>query len=179
MAIPEPESWRLRPVALGDIDGLHALASQPSVYRYLFDGAAPDRATIANGVAKAMADAARTGLGLWVLEDPRVRYAGGVLLRPDLAARSAELTYFLKPALWGRGLATRIAWTAIGKAFQAPIDVVQAGADAANTASLNVMRRLGMRFVRDVSYPLGPGALYALARGDPGPEVPPAALPVG
>ena len=33
------DGWRLRAADLNDIDGLHALAASPLVYRYLFDGA--------------------------------------------------------------------------------------------------------------------------------------------
>jgi hypothetical protein len=51
--------------------------------------------------------------------------------------------------------------------------------DRANGASLAVMRRLGMRFYRDVRYPLGKGFQYTLARGDPGPKPQPALLAMG
>ena len=37
------DGWRLRATDLNDIDGLHALAGSPLVYRYLFDGVPPDR----------------------------------------------------------------------------------------------------------------------------------------
>jgi RimJ/RimL family protein N-acetyltransferase len=156
-ATSDPDDWWLRPAVLDDIDSLHALACEPPVCRYLFDGAAPDRAMIADGIAGAMADAARTGVGLWMLEGPRVSHGGAVQLRPGAATKSAELVYLLHPAHWGRGLATRMAWTAILQTFQARIDIVGARADGANTASQAVMRRLGMRFRRDVSLPLGPG----------------------
>jgi RimJ/RimL family protein N-acetyltransferase len=172
----DPDAWRLRPASLDDVEGVHGLASEPLVYRYLFDGVAPKRGLIAEGVARAMAGAAATGLGLWVLESPGVQYGGCVELRPDVARRSVELVYLLDPGLWGRGLATRMAWAAIGRAFLGPIDVVVAGTDGANAASVAVMRRLGMRFRRAVSYPLGPGVEYALSRDDPGPDERPAVL---
>jgi RimJ/RimL family protein N-acetyltransferase len=170
------QARRLRPAALDDVDGLHALASEPLVYRYLFDGAAPDREAIESVIVSALADAARTELGIWMLESPRVPCAGCVQLRPDVAARSAELVYLLDPAHWRRGLATRMAWTAIATAFHKQIDVVVAGTDGANTASLAVMRRLGMRLLRNVSYPLGPGVESVLTRHDPGPEQRPVTL---
>jgi len=43
----DQDGWRLRLATFDDIDGLHSLASIPLVYRYLFDGAAPDREFIA------------------------------------------------------------------------------------------------------------------------------------
>ena len=175
---PNRDSWGLRLATLDDVDGLHALACEPPVYRYLFDGAAPSREMIREGVAGAVADAARTGLGLWLLHSPEVRCGGGVQLRPDLAAKSAELLYLLDPAWWGRGLATRMAWTATTEAFQAGLKVVVASTDGPNAASQAVMRRLGMRVRRDVALPLGPGVEYQLARSDPGPEPRPALLPM-
>jgi hypothetical protein len=41
------DGWRLRRAALNDVDGLYALAANPLVYRYLFDGVPPEKAFIA------------------------------------------------------------------------------------------------------------------------------------
>jgi RimJ/RimL family protein N-acetyltransferase len=54
-----------------------------------------------------------------------------------------------------------MAWTTITHAFlSSQIDSVIAGTDLANTASLAVMRRIGMRFHKEVHYPLGAGVEY-------------------
>lgn len=173
------DDWQLRPATTDDVDGIHALAAKPDVYRYLFDGIAPERTAIADALAQCMTVAAETGLGFWVLTHPSAPHAGAVWLQPDLAARSAEISYLLDPDHWGRGLATRMAWTAITLAFRNPgIDRVIAGADTPNAASLAVMARLGMRFLRDVTYPLGAGVEYALHRDDPGPSPRPVPLSI-
>jgi RimJ/RimL family protein N-acetyltransferase len=172
------EVWHLRSASLADADGVHRLASEPLVYRYLFDGIAPERDRVEEGITQATRDAAATGLGLWILACPRVPYGGCVQLRPDTCAKSAELTYLLHPAQWGRGLATRMAWSAICCAFRQGIDRIVAGSDCPNGASLAVMRRLGMRLHREVRYPLGKGVEYVLERGDPGPRPPPALLAI-
>jgi RimJ/RimL family protein N-acetyltransferase len=71
-------------------------------------------------------------------------------------------------------------WTAITHAFlSSQIDSVIAGADLPNTASLSVMRRLGMRFHKDVQYPLGAGMEYVLHRDDEGPLPKPVLIPLG
>jgi RimJ/RimL family protein N-acetyltransferase len=76
----------------------------------------------------------------------------------------------LEPGNWGQGLALRMARTAITHAFSSSqIDSVIAGADLANPASFAVMRRLGMRFRKDVQYSLGAGVEYVLHRHDAGP----------
>jgi ribosomal-protein-alanine N-acetyltransferase len=152
------DGWRLRAADLNDIDGLHALASFPLVYRYLFDGVPPDKEFITRRVAESVANAGETGLGMWFLEDASVKYAGCVELRPYPFFRSAELIYLLDPSYWGQGLALRMAWAAITYAFlSSQIDSVIAGADLANMASISVMRHLGMGFHKDVRYPLGAG----------------------
>ena len=164
------DSWRLRPADLNDIDGLHTLEANPLVYRYLFDGVAPNKEFIARAVAQSVANAVGTGLGRWFLEDVSTRYAGCVELRPYPSPRSAELIYLLDPKYWGQGLALRMAWTAINYAFLwSQIDYVIAGADLPNAASLALMRRLRMRFHKDVQYPLGAGVEYLIHRDDVGP----------
>ena len=73
-----------------------------------------------------------------------------------------------------------MAWTAISHAFlSSQIDSVIAGTDLPNTASLALMRRLGMRFHKDVRYPLGAGVEYVLHRNDSGPIPKPVLLSLG
>ena len=132
-------AWRLRWVAMGDLDGLHAIACRPAVYRYRFDGKAPAKEQFLEMIGQSMADDGRIGIGLWIVEAPMVPLGGCVQLQPDLQSRSAELSYLLDPAYWGQGLATRMAWTAIRRAFATPeIDCVFAGADCPNEASIAV-----------------------------------------
>ena len=174
------DSWRLRPADLNDIDGLHALAANPLVYRYLFDGVPPNKEFIARAVAQSVANAGETGLGMWFLENDFTRYAGCVELRSYPSPRSAELIYLLDSQYRGRGLALRMVWTAITHAFlSSQIDSVIAGTDLPNTASLTVMRRLGMRFHKDVRYPLGAGVEYVIHRDDVGPLPKPVLISVG
>lgn len=173
------DNWRLRRATLDDINGICALGSKPLVYRYLFDGAAPSRELIAGRVEQSIAEPAAAGLGMWLLEDALMPYAGCVELRSYPAPRSAELTYLLDPGVWGRGLAVRMAWTVISHAFRSShIDAVIAGADLPNSASLVVMQRLGMEFHKEVAYPLGGGVEYVLRRGDAGPTRRPALIPM-
>ena len=172
-------NWRLRRAAENDLDGLHAVACQPLVYRYLFDGAPPDKELLLGKIQKGMVDDDRVGVGLHILEARDVRFGGCVQLEPDQPSRSAELSYLLDPAYWGQGLATRMAWTAIILAFRTPhFDCVFAGADCPNQASIAVMHRLGMSYRGEVQYPLGPGVEYVIYRDDPTPSNVPALLSV-
>ena len=67
-----PEGWHLRSASLADVDGVHRLASEPLVYRTLFDAVAPGRHRIAQAITQATRDAGATALGLWILAGPRV-----------------------------------------------------------------------------------------------------------
>ena len=58
------DGWRLRAANLNDIDGFHALAACPLVYRYLFDGAPPDKEYITRLVAESVANAGVGGRDL-------------------------------------------------------------------------------------------------------------------
>lgn len=179
LAEPPNQRWLLRPATTDNVDGLHALSCKPLVYRYLFDAEPPGRDFIADRIARSLVNMAEFGVGMWLLERPPLRYAGGVELRPYPAPGCVELTYLLDPACWGQGLAARMAWTAITRAFSLPsIDAVIAGADAPNAASFAVMRRLGMQFDKDVQYPLGAGAEYILRRRDAGPMPRPELIPL-
>ena len=174
------DCWRLRAADLSDTDGLYALCCVPLVYRYLCDGAPPDKEFIKDRVTEGVANAGDTGLGMWFLEDVSIRYAGCVELRPYLPMGTAEVVYSLDPRFWGQGLALRMAWSAITHAFSSSqIEAIIAGADGENSASFAVMRRLGMRFHKEVQYALGPGAEYILHRGDTGPVPRPPLISIG
>ena len=126
------------------------LASMPMVYRYLFDGEAPDKELIADRIAQY-----QQGNWSWYVGvRASLRAIRDRALRPyPSAPRTAEITYLLNPGYWGQGLAVRMAWTAIAHAFgSSQIDAVVAGADQPNTASLVVMRHLGMWFHQNVRY---------------------------
>jgi ribosomal-protein-alanine N-acetyltransferase len=182
-AIPDIQThdgWHLRPADLNDIDGLYALTAIPLVYRYLCDGVPPDKEFIARRVTEGVANAEESALGMWFLENVYTRYAGCVELRQYPSPRSAEIIYLLEPRYWKQGIALRMAWTLITHAFlSSQIDSVIAGTDLPNTASLAVMRRLGMQFHKNVEYPLGAGVEYVLHWSDVGPLAKPVLIPLG
>jgi ribosomal-protein-alanine N-acetyltransferase len=171
-------NWRLRRVADSDIDALYELMCIPLVYRYLADNVVPPRAVLEHWVERSHLNFNQSGVGLWLLENHESQLAGCVRLDPDLDARSAELTYVLHPQVWGLGLATRMSWTVMQLAFSTGnIDRIIAGADEPNVASLAVMQRLGMTFLRTVQYPLGPGREYVFHGTDAAPSPEPELIP--
>ena len=96
------------------------------------------------------------------------------------APRTTELTYVLHPELWGRGIATAMGWTAMQQAFGSGcVDAVIAATDDPNTASVAVMRRLGMRFLGHTRNPRWSGVEYVRHRSDPWPDPVPRSLVMG
>ena len=162
--------WHLRRASEKDVDALYALLCVPEVYRYLSDGVPPPRRLAETLIELNRAENAASGLGLWLLEDDAQRLAGCVSLGADNRPRTAELIYLLHPDYWGQGLATRMSWTVVERVFrEGLLDQIVAGADDPNRASIAVMRRLGMKYLRAVRYPLGPGVEYVLRHDDPKP----------
>jgi [ribosomal protein S5]-alanine N-acetyltransferase len=130
----------LRPWGSNDIDDLHRLWTDPDVRRFLWDDETLSRERTA-GVVTSCPD-------FWVIERQRVRDAIGFCGFRTLGDTSdIELVYGLAPEYWGRGLVTEASNAALQFAFDEwSLKKVWALADTPNTASIAVMKRLGMRF---------------------------------
>ena len=90
------------------------------------------------------------GFGIWGLMN---RESGeGIGFCGFRPSEEPELVYGLLPGYWNLGLATEAARAAIRYAFErAGIRCITASADTANTASLRVMEKAGMRFERHLT----------------------------
>lgn len=141
---------------------IHALLCLPEVYQYLTDGVAPSRSLTA-GWVDAANESSAIGGGTWLLRRRGERALLGLARLFGEKPEKLELTYVLHPNIRGLGLATRMAHTVMAIAFASgKVSSIWAGADAPNVASMGVMRRLGMTFLRDVQYPAGNGVEYAV-----------------
>jgi ribosomal-protein-alanine N-acetyltransferase len=72
---------------------------------------------------------------------------GGLCRDPEDQRWGLELVYFLKPSVWGRGLALELALAAVALADSAGRRVLQAFAHCENFASRKVLARAGFREV--------------------------------
>ena len=156
----------LRLVSPEDAEKVHHLLCVPAVYRYLADNMEPDPSITHDWIERSADDADQYGGGLWVLECPTRQKILGLTRLSDFADYELQLTYLLHPSIWGCGYATRMAHTVMHRAFKVGIaTIIWAGADVANAASVSVMRNLGMRFLRNVDYPAGPGVEFVMTAG--------------
>ena len=157
----------LRPVTADDHAALLAHWTQPDVRRFLFDGAAPSAAEVAETIGESIGDFATRGFGVWLIElDTAGRLdstAAGLVgtagLRP-LGGSGLEIFYSLAPGAWGHGYATEAA-RAVVEYGLGPLGLpeVLAEVDEGNAASVAVVKRLAM-----TPYAVVPGLLGPMTR---------------
>jgi [ribosomal protein S5]-alanine N-acetyltransferase len=75
--------------------------------------------------------------------------------------------YLLKPEFWGRGLATEMAESLLGLAFERlGMESIVAWAGPENSASRRVMEKIGMKYNRDGTYENLTHVLYEITRNE-------------
>ena len=142
---------------------IHELLCVPEVFEFLADGIEPPFSITRHWVRRSIRDFHRFGGGLWALESPKRHEILGLSQLSGFADGRVQLTYLLHPSIWGRGYATRMAHSVMGRAFATGlVSEIRAGADVANESSIAVLRRLGMIFQNKATYPAGPGEEYAM-----------------
>lgn len=140
---------RMRPVTPADVDGMHALWTDPAVRKFLWDDQIIDRERAAQAVDISCRDFAAHGFGLWLIQDKQSGEPIGFCGLRASEHGVPELLYGLWPRWWGRGLATEAARAVLDYAFaQLGHTSIEAATDVPNLASVRVMTRLGMTFIR-------------------------------
>ena len=162
-----------RPLSLDDLDSIHALWTNPSVRRFLFDDQIISREQAAAEINDSIERFEAHGCGLWgarLREDSElIGFCGYRFFHepPQL-----QLLYGFHPGHWSRGFATEAARAMIRFGFeQTGLDFVIASADAPNSASLEVMQRVGMSFDRRETVNEKDTVYYRLDRRDFTPDL--------
>jgi [ribosomal protein S5]-alanine N-acetyltransferase len=138
----------LRPVEERHVDAMHALWIDPDVRRYLWDDIIITRDRAAEAVAASVSDFEHHAYGLWAVHLKLTGALGGFcgLRSTDDAP---ELLYGFVREYWGLGYATEAAGAVLDHAFRTlRMPAVDAATDAPNRASMRVLERLAMTFVR-------------------------------
>ncbi|HEX6241859.1 MAG TPA: GNAT family N-acetyltransferase, partial [Polyangiales bacterium] len=173
MSNAQPWSPRLsfRPLGMDQLDSFQALVCDAHVRRYLLDGQLMSREWCAETITRVQAEAAHSGLGLWLLFDHAslaapLGFAG--FLRFGGPDSPLELVYALTEPHTGRGLARTAALALIdfARAYGGQHDIV-AAVDAPNLASQRVLERLGFARTGEAQGAFGALYRYRLARGRP------------
>jgi [ribosomal protein S5]-alanine N-acetyltransferase len=164
------ERLALCPVTAADHAALLAHWTLPDVRRFLFDGAVLSAAEVSEIIAESVRDFAAGGYGNWIIREcGRAEPAGPELAGTELAGTAGlrplddvglEIFYSLAPGAWGRGYATEAARAVVGHALGTlGLAEVLAEVDEGNTASVAVVKRLGM-----VPFAVVPGSLGPMTR---------------
>lgn len=158
-----------------DASGLEPILAEPAVGAWLWPGRLGGPRTAEQTAAFVRADVEwwdRAGWGPWILRD---RASGEVLGRAGLCSNeidgtpAVEVAWLLTERRWGQGLATEIARVAVRAGFEAlGLTEVVAIARTDNAASLAVMRKLGMTFLREIDHAGLPHVLAGLRAQDDG-----------
>ena len=145
-----------------------AIAADPEVIRYIGEGKPwPDERS-QRFVERQIALYNERGFCLWKLMP---KGGGGLIgfcgLQPLPELEEIEIGWWLTRACWGQGLATEAAREVLHDAFErVGLRRIVSIAQPANTASVHIMHKLGMRFER-IAQPKGiPVVLYATERDD-------------
>jgi RimJ/RimL family protein N-acetyltransferase len=148
---------RLEPFTEGHLAGLNRMNSDPEVMRYLSAGRPETLEETRAVIERVVKRWGEVGYSWWAIierETDELVGAGAIqnlrqeaTLVPDLAC-PLEIGWRLRRDRWGRGLAVEAARAMGDFTFKAlNARELLAVCDPANTASANVMKRLGMREV--------------------------------
>ena len=172
--MPEIETERLRYRMLGaaDLDRLLLIVSDPEVMKYL----GPEGGTIlcreeTKGILDGMIEFwLQHGFGRWAVVDKKDDKLIG-LCRFRLLNSTPELFYLFAKENWGQGLATEAAGAALRFGFEElGFDRIMAAARHANAASIRVLRKIGMRYEKEISHSGVPAVCYVSTRDEYQPE---------
>ncbi|MFK7769140.1 MAG: GNAT family N-acetyltransferase [Mariniblastus sp.] len=156
-------------------DLLFELDQDPEVMRYINGGTPSTRQEIETKYLPRMQSYTdpEKGWGIWgVRETESHQFIGWVLVRPmhyfDEARNDAdlELGWRFKRESWGKGFATEAAIAVMKSLESEGVKQFSALADEKNTASINVMKKLGMEYVKTGMHkdPLGDAVVVYYSR---------------
>lgn len=160
------ERMKLRPLAGGDVDDLVALDSDPEVMRHILVSGqpAPTREDYCRpgGLLSRMLAFEDEPFGYFAAEQ-KGAFLGWFHLRPSVFEPAIlELGYRLRRSFWGQGLATEGGYALCRYAFyELDMPLVDACAVPANTASIGVMKKLGMKYLSSQMHPREPNVKVA------------------
>jgi len=163
MHIPNTKRLRFRFLTANDSDLFFDLDQDPEVMKYINGGIISTRQTIAAWYTPRLASYAdqERGWGLWgvfLTEDDS--YLGWILVRPmhfftdERDDTDLEVGWRFFRSAWGRGYATEAAQAVMNHLeSKSACERFTAHAKKENTASINVMQKLGMTFVSEAIEP--------------------------
>ncbi len=138
----------LTPRSMADTEACLALDHEPGVTRFV-DGPWDDPAAHRAFIETRTKGPYPAGLGYWTIraKDGQSAFLGWALLIPvDAIGPAIEIGWRLSPTAWGNGYAVEAARALVAHGFETVgLGEIIAEIDPANTASIRVAEKLGMR----------------------------------
>lgn len=160
MIIPNSSRLSYRLMDANDFEPLFQLDQDPAVMQYISDGV-PSSEDQINKVLIPRMECYRNvdkGWGLWQVNITETNeYIGWMLVRPMFfftdkpEMDNLELGWRFFQSTWGKGFATEAALHLI-KHFRQSTKSFGAIADQNNIASISVMKKLGMKYIKTFTY---------------------------
>lgn len=149
----ETERTILRRFTLDDVDDAWQMNRNPEVSRYIPGEGSPDRDQVRRLIEEnTLADYEKHGYGrLAIIYKPDNAFIGFTGLKYLEDMQEVDVGYRLRREYWGRGLATEATRPTIAWGFRTlGLERIIAMALKENEASINVMRKLGLTFWKDL-----------------------------
>jgi RimJ/RimL family protein N-acetyltransferase len=139
----ETERLTIRPLREEDAETLHAVWSDPEVFRFL----PADPSTSLEETRARMARHLDKELALWAVEERASGVLAGVcgLVPVQGTGPDIEVAYHLARRWWGRGIATEAASACVAAGLADGLPRVVAYAFTENAASIRVLEKAGLR----------------------------------
>jgi len=165
----ETDRLALLPRSMRDFEACLAMDRDPEVTKYV-PGPWNDAEQHERFVRERMAAAFGPGLGYWSIfarQQPG-QFLGWILLIPnDGVGPEIEIGWRLNRHAWGKGYATEAARPIVAHAFQTVgLDRIVAEIDPANSASIHVAEKIGLKFTGDGKHGDIACKCYAMTRSD-------------
>jgi ribosomal-protein-alanine N-acetyltransferase len=146
----ETERLKLRPCTMDDVDAIYQIWTDAGVRKYLWDDNVISREETASVIEKSLEYFRAKDFGLWAVlpldENRIIGFCGYWFFHepPQL-----ELLYGIITDQWGNGFAPEAAEAMLRFGFaELGFQEVIASTDAPNAASVRVMEKLGMNFLK-------------------------------
>lgn len=146
----ETERLKLRPFRMDDIDAIHEIWTDAGVRKYLWDDQVISREETSSIIEQSLEYFRAKDFGLWAVlpraQESIIGFCGYWFFHepPQL-----ELLYGIITDQWGKGFAPEAAAAMLRLGFEEfGFPEVVASTDTPNTASVRVMKKLGMGFLK-------------------------------
>jgi [ribosomal protein S5]-alanine N-acetyltransferase len=146
----ETERLKLRPLTMDDVDEIYQIWTDAGVRKYLWDDELISREETLSVIEKSLGYFHAKDFGLWVVlpryEERLIGFCGYWFFHEP---PQMELLYGIITDQWGKGFAPEAATAMLRLGFEElGFPEVIASTDAPNMASVRVMEKLGMSFLK-------------------------------